>query len=212
MEEEHEDMQEEAKMRKQQARALWRARQRSRSRSGVDDENSISLFDLFSEDRHEQRGDVLRRQIETACRAAKHASASHDGAEAETVVKSRGNASAVMSTWERRKICLEHVEKRRRTGVSIEKWSFASKALDRARQDAEVPGKKRTRRSTAAPVGGSTYTGPRTARLESSAPSYRQTVSPPKKHLADNCRAEKKGASLRQLFDVLGTCPTTDKS
>lgn len=173
--------------RKQQARALWKARQQQRERNGMGDANAISLLDAFKdsddEDVTAQRSAELRAQLEQATKRP-------------SVRAEKRRQAEETPEWKRRRVA--HLRKRRRTAVSMQKWSYASEELDRVDEAVENGGKSRK-----GAVGGSIYK-PKAISVTEVRRSNNGSTLVRKK------RAGRRPKSLLSLLETLGERPTTD--
>jgi len=118
-----------AEERREKARALWKARQKFKTRFAVEDDNSLSRFDIFK-DSDKNRSNHLRMRFESACRPASKRDLkfrdSDKSDKKKSDVSKLGSTTFCAPEWEKRKACTEQREKRRRHGVSVGKWSFTS--------------------------------------------------------------------------------------
>lgn len=180
-----------AELSKRKARALWKARQRNRAATGGADDRSISLLALFEGDAECENTTAARPPL-----GAKRKNTSR---------RDPSRKEKRLPEWERRRVILERVEKRRRTAVSMDQWSYASASLDRESRDAAtVDGKQKAKRGGAAPVGGGS-SAPK--------PSSVQEIACVAKRAARKSGKKgggKKPSAFKALFDVLDQRPTTD--
>lgn len=197
--------------RKQQARALWKARQRHREQNGANDSQAISLLDAFGDAEDEadvMRSVRLRSQLERACQRP---NATGVEKSLEVAIKKKNNDKRkrvdVTPEWERRRAAMQRVQKRRRAAVSMERWSYACDELDRSAA-ADLALHRATRKKSAGtlPVGGATY-APKPVAVETVRLPVGKTNA---QSSSKNRNTKKRGTSLHMLFEALGGRPTSD--
>lgn len=117
---------EEMNNKREQQRALWRARQKKRQEFEDKDENSLSHFDLFKS-ASKSRHDNIRRKIENACRsgtANPHVVADKNKERNRGGLKRPIFESDETHEWLKQKIHLERRQQKRQRAISVAKWSF----------------------------------------------------------------------------------------
>lgn len=119
---------------REQQRALWKARLRKRQEFEDQDENSLSHFDLFKSGTKSRNADI-RKKIENACRSGT-ANPHVDVDKIKERIKGGLKRLAVETDetheWLKQKTYLERRQQKRQRAISVAKWSFdARKGSDK---------------------------------------------------------------------------------
>lgn len=113
------------------ARALWRARQKTKMKLREDDGASLSRFSLFV-DTESSRSEAIRTKLESSCRPVSEKRNDKGGLENsqkdDRILGKRrapGHSRDEQPTWAKRQACLEKKNEKRRHAVAVGKWSFS---------------------------------------------------------------------------------------
>lgn len=119
------DLEEDAEngQKREKARLLWKARQKAKAIRQRQDNDSLSRFDFLDKGAVTCSADI-RHRLENACRRA---SAQPRGDETGKKRKASWlKDSSTLSNWEKRRKSLQEVAAKKRKGVAVSNWSFAS--------------------------------------------------------------------------------------
>lgn len=208
--EEKEDDEEDNTNRREKARALWKARQKTKISLFQEDENSLSRFDIFG-DADKSRSAHFRMKLESACRPVSlkdlddRPKMSRDQWSTGVKRNTPWPSEASVPEWEKRNASIQQKQRKRQRSVSVGKWSYAA-------HGGKEKAPSKTSRAGSSGAGsaslGSTYQAlkPRT-----------HTVVPKRRSRASNKpgktmqRSSSKGpTSFKGLLKVLGNRAETD--
>lgn len=208
-EQEKEESGDEKTAKRDKARALWKARQKSKTSLFLEDENSLSRFDIFG-DADKSRSTHFREKLESACRPASLKNIddrSKSGRDQNNTGKKRSSPWALDASvpeWERRNASMQQRQRKRQRSVSVGKWSFAT------RSGKDKPHTK-TARSVSSGTGGSSLGSTYQAlkpRVNSVMPKRSSTTN--RVGRVPQRRPTKAPTTVRGLLKVLGGRAETD--
>lgn len=111
-------------MKRAQQRALWKARQRLKSKLSRTDDDSLGCLDLFGDgDSEKSRSEAIRKRLESACCPAEGVGANSNSNETDDKGKKRSTFEDAPE-WLKQKACLERRQLKRQRSIAVSNWSF----------------------------------------------------------------------------------------